>query len=175
MAYTETVAVLGAGETMGLLMARNIARAGIPVRAWDRARDKTAPLAEDGAYIADSPADAARGAGIVLTILADEDAVLAVMDGEEGALSAMAWAPGTGTDDPYGPAHAVWVQMGTVGEAVTRRCAGLANQRGVGLLHGRTSIQNRPVSFSCGQIYKVKNLSVTFDATITILVDPENC
>jgi 3-hydroxyisobutyrate dehydrogenase-like beta-hydroxyacid dehydrogenase len=39
----------------------------IPVRAWNRTRDKAAPLAEDGVYIADSPADAARGAGIVLT------------------------------------------------------------------------------------------------------------
>jgi 3-hydroxyisobutyrate dehydrogenase len=134
MAYTETVAVLGAGEAIGLPMARNIARAGIPVRAWDRTRDKAAPLAEDGAYIADSPADAARGAGIVLTMLADEDAVIAVMDGEEGALAEMAWAHGNGTDDPYGPAHAVWLQMGTVGEAITRRCARLANERGVGFV-----------------------------------------
>jgi 3-hydroxyisobutyrate dehydrogenase len=119
---------------MGLPIARNIARAGIPVRAWNRARDKAAPLAEDGVYIADSPADAARGAGIVLTMLADEDAIIAVMDGNDGALSAMAWANGNETDDPYGPAHAVWVQMGTVGEATTRRCAGLANQRGVGFV-----------------------------------------
>jgi 3-hydroxyisobutyrate dehydrogenase len=37
---TETVAVLGAGGTMGFPIARNIARAGIPVRAWNRSRDK---------------------------------------------------------------------------------------------------------------------------------------
>ena len=36
----ETVAILGAGETMGFAMARNIARAGIPVRAWNRTRGK---------------------------------------------------------------------------------------------------------------------------------------
>ena len=70
MADTETVAVLGAGGTMGFAMARNIIRAGIPVRAWNRNREKAAPLAADGAYLADSPADAARGAGIVLTMLA---------------------------------------------------------------------------------------------------------
>ena len=32
----ETVAVLGAGGTMGQPMARNIAQAGIGVRAWNR-------------------------------------------------------------------------------------------------------------------------------------------
>ncbi|HEX2743837.1 MAG TPA: NAD-binding protein [Streptosporangiaceae bacterium] len=35
-----TVAVLGAGGTMGFAMARNIARAGIKVRAWNRSRGK---------------------------------------------------------------------------------------------------------------------------------------
>ena len=40
-------------------------RAGIPVRAWNRTRDKAAPLAAGGVYLADSPADAARGAGIL--------------------------------------------------------------------------------------------------------------
>ena len=66
-AALETVAVLGAGGTMGFAMARNIARAGIAVRAWNRSRDKAEPLAADGAYLADTPADAAAGAGIVLT------------------------------------------------------------------------------------------------------------
>jgi NAD(P)-dependent dehydrogenase (short-subunit alcohol dehydrogenase family) len=42
---TETVAVLGAGGTMGFAMARNIARAGIEVRAWNRSRAKAEPLA----------------------------------------------------------------------------------------------------------------------------------
>src|SRR6516165_9070571 len=51
----ETVAVLGAGGTMGFAMARNIARAGIAVRAWNRTRRKAEPLAADGAYIASTP------------------------------------------------------------------------------------------------------------------------
>lgn len=68
------MAVLGAGGMMGFAMARNIARAGIAVRAWNRSRGKAEPLAADGAYIADTPADAAAGAGIVLTMLADADA-----------------------------------------------------------------------------------------------------
>jgi 3-hydroxyisobutyrate dehydrogenase len=122
---TETVAVLGAGGTMGLPMARNLARAGIGVRAWNRTRSRTEPLASDGAFIADTPAEAARGATIVLTILADADAVIAVMDGEDGALPAMAGQV---------PDHAIWLQMSTIGEEATQRCIGLANRHGVGFV-----------------------------------------
>jgi 3-hydroxyisobutyrate dehydrogenase len=138
MAHTETVAVLGAGGTMGFPMARNIARAGIPVRAWNRSRQKAEPLAQDGAFIADSPAEAARGAGIVLTMLADEDAVVAAMDGPHGALSALPGANAEGggsqTGDPNGPYRVLWLQMSTIGDAATRRCAELADRRGVGFV-----------------------------------------
>lgn len=133
----ETVAVLGAGGTMGFPIARNIARAGLPVRAWNRSRARAGPLSEDGAYIADSPADAARGAGIVITMLADGDAVIGSMDGPDGALSVMPGAnqeDGNRTDDPNGPHHAIWLQMSTIGEAATTRCAELANRAGVGFV-----------------------------------------
>ena len=126
--HTETVAVLGAGGTMGFPIARNIAHAGMPVRAWNRSRDKAEPLTADGAYLADSPADAARGAGIVITMLADEDAVVESMTGADGALTPMS------TDDPHGPQHAIWLQMSTIGEAATRRCAELADRAGVGFV-----------------------------------------
>jgi 3-hydroxyisobutyrate dehydrogenase len=136
-AATETVAVLGAGGTMGFPIARNIARARIPVRAWNRSRDKAEPLAQDGAYIADTPREAAREAAIVVTMLADEGAVLAAMDGPDGALGAMPGANqenGHRTEDPNGPHHALWIQMSTIGEAATKRCAQLANRAGVGFV-----------------------------------------
>src|SRR6202000_2967160 len=85
----EPVAVLGAGGTMGLPIARTIARAGLRVRAWNRSADKARPLADDGAYLARTPRDAATGAGIVITMLADADAVIGAMDGPDGALAAM--------------------------------------------------------------------------------------
>lgn len=113
-----SVAVLGAGGTMGLEMARHLARAGMDVRAWNRSRDKATPLAADGAQLTGSPAEAARGAGIVLTMLADTGAVLAAMDGEHGALAAM-------------DRGAVWLQMSTIGEEGTGRCERLAAERGI--------------------------------------------
>jgi len=123
---TETVAVLGAGGTMGFAMARNIARAGLPVRTWNRSRGKAEPLAQDGAVVADTPAQAAEGATIVLTMLADADAVISAMDSEDGALPVMAHR-----DDPD---HPIWLQMSTLGEEATQRCAGLANRYGVGFV-----------------------------------------
>ena len=49
-----TVAVLGAGGTMGRPMACNIARAGMDVRAWNRSQEKAEPLAADGVHVADT-------------------------------------------------------------------------------------------------------------------------
>jgi 3-hydroxyisobutyrate dehydrogenase len=112
------VAVLGAGGLMGLPMARNLARAGIEVRAWNRSADKVRPLAEDGAIVAATPAEAASGAGTVLTMMSDADAVLGTMVGRDGALA------GAGSD-------AVWLQMSTIGEAGTQECAQLAAEHGL--------------------------------------------
>lgn len=72
-----TIAVLGTG-VMGAPMARNLARAGHEVRAWNRSPDKAAPLRDVGADVRDDPAAAAAGADVVLTMLADADAVLDV-------------------------------------------------------------------------------------------------
>jgi 3-hydroxyisobutyrate dehydrogenase len=124
---TETIAVLGAGGIMGFPVARNIARSGLPVRAWNRPRGMAGPLAAHGAYLARSPRNAACGAGIVITMLADEDAVVRAMNGPDGALRAL-------SGDPDGPHHALWVQMSTIGEAATRRCAELAERNGVGFV-----------------------------------------
>ncbi len=118
MAASERVAVLGAGGTMGLAMARNLARAGFEVAAWNRTREKAAPLEEDGIRVVDTPAQAAAGAGAIVTMLSDTDAVLGAMDGADGALDA---APG----------DAVWLQMSTLGLSGTEECAQLAGERGL--------------------------------------------
>ncbi len=122
----DTVAVLGAGGTMGFAMARNLARAGLKVRAWNRSRDKAEPLAGDGAVVTGTPAEAAQDAAIVLTMLADADAVFSAMDGDDGALAVMA-----SQEDLD---HAIWLQMSTIGEQATHRCIGLANRYGVGFV-----------------------------------------
>lgn len=112
------VAVLGAGSTMGLGMSRNLARAGFRVRSWNRTVEKARPLEEHGADVLDTPGEAAEGADVLLTILSDADAVSSVF--EDAANSAQ--------DD------AVWLQMSTIGEAGTERCAEAAERRGLTLI-----------------------------------------
>ncbi len=77
--------------------------------------------------MARTPRDAASGAGIVITMLADEDAVLQAMDGLDGALRALAGSR-------QGSGESLWVQMSTIGEAATGRCAELASRSGVGFI-----------------------------------------
>ena len=121
MGAGEKVAVLGAGGTMGLPMARNIARTGIEVQAWNRTREKAEPLAEEGVEIASSAAEAASGATIFLTILSDTDAVLAAMEGAAGA------AEGAGEG-------VLWLQMSTIGIEGTEQCGQLADEAGLVLV-----------------------------------------
>jgi 3-hydroxyisobutyrate dehydrogenase len=109
-----TVAVLGTG-IMGEPIARNLLRAGIDVRAWNRTRAKAEPLAGDGAVICDEPAEAADGADVVITMLHDADTVEQVI---AGVLPAM-------------EEDAVWAQMSTVGADGADRLAELARTREV--------------------------------------------
>jgi 3-hydroxyisobutyrate dehydrogenase len=82
------VAVLGLG-IMGSGMARQLLAAGFEVAVWNRSADKAQPLADEGARIAASPADAGNGAAIVIAMLADDAVSRAVWTGEDGALAAM--------------------------------------------------------------------------------------
>jgi 3-hydroxyisobutyrate dehydrogenase len=84
---TPPVAFLGTGR-MGGPMAANLARAGFAVRAWDRTASQTAVLIEDGATVAASPADAVKGAGILITMLADGPATEQAWSGPDGLLLA---------------------------------------------------------------------------------------
>lgn len=110
--------MLGAGGTMGLPMTRNLARIGFIVRAWNRTPEKSLSLAEDGAELCCTPAEAARGASVIITMLSDAHAVLDVMEGDDGAFATAAEG-------------AVWLQMSTIGVTGTDDCIELAERHGL--------------------------------------------
>jgi 3-hydroxyisobutyrate dehydrogenase len=112
-----TVAFLGTG-TMGLPMAHNLLSAGFQIRAWNRSREKAEPLRDAGAEVFDEPAEAARGAELIVTMVSD---AVAVLDTAAAALDAV--------DD--GP---TWLQMSTIGLEGTDRCAEIAEHAGVALV-----------------------------------------
>ncbi|MCU1276202.1 MAG: 3-hydroxyisobutyrate dehydrogenase [Bryobacterales bacterium] len=74
---------------MGGPMALNLIRAGHEVIIYNRTREKAEPLAKAGARVADSPADAARGCEVVITMLANDQAVREIMleDGQNAAIN----------------------------------------------------------------------------------------
>jgi 3-hydroxyisobutyrate dehydrogenase-like beta-hydroxyacid dehydrogenase len=66
----EVIAFLGTG-LMGEPMARNLLAAGYGVRARNRSKEKASALAEKGAVVCDTPADAARRANVLICMLSD--------------------------------------------------------------------------------------------------------
>ncbi len=84
---SETVAILGLG-TMGSGMAANLLKAGFSLAVYNRTVARAQPLVDAGARLAASPADAVKGASIVISMLADDVASREVWLGKDGALAA---------------------------------------------------------------------------------------
>lgn len=103
---------------MGLPMARNLARAGFAVRAWNRTIERAQPLAKDGVTICNDPREAASGATVLVTMLSDASAVL---DAAASALGAL-------------DGERIWLQMSTIGVEGTEMCAALADRCGAQLV-----------------------------------------
>jgi len=72
---------------MGSGMARRLAASGFPLSVYSRNREKAAPFPELGAFVADSPREAAARANIVISMVSDDAASRAVWMGDDGALA----------------------------------------------------------------------------------------
>ena len=113
------VAVVGLGA-MGSRVAGRLLDAGHRVLVWNRTVEKASPLAARGAEVAASPADAARGADVVLTMVSDPSALRAVTESADGV------AAGATTATTV-------IEMSTVGPPAVERLASVLPE-GVGLL-----------------------------------------
>jgi 3-hydroxyisobutyrate dehydrogenase-like beta-hydroxyacid dehydrogenase len=101
-----TLAFVGLGQ-MGLPMAGRLIDAGHDLVVWNRSPEKAKPLVERGARLADAPADAARAAQAVFTMLATPEALEEVVFGSGGLAEGMQ------------EGHTL-VEMSTVGPDVVR-------------------------------------------------------
>jgi 3-hydroxyisobutyrate dehydrogenase-like beta-hydroxyacid dehydrogenase len=105
----QKVGFIGLG-IMGAPMALNLIKAGFQVTGYNRSVDKAAPIAKAGGRIASTPAEAARDADFVMSIVSDSAASELVMTGKDGVLETV--KPG-----------AIIIDSATISPVVSRRMA----------------------------------------------------
>jgi 3-hydroxyisobutyrate dehydrogenase-like beta-hydroxyacid dehydrogenase len=131
------VAFLGLGA-MGTPMARRLEAAGdIDLVVWNRSPGPAEPFAQRGVSVADSPAAAASGADICISMLADGSACERVLLGDGGALDADV-APG------------LLAEMSTLDVETSRRIAIRAADAGVDYL--RAPVSGNPTVVEAGRL-----------------------
>jgi 3-hydroxyisobutyrate dehydrogenase len=123
----SSVAFLGLGA-IGRPMAVRLARTpGVTLSVWNRTPERAESFGrEHGARVSASPADAARGATVVITCFPVSADVESVLDGEEGLLAGM-------------QAGATLVDCTSGDPATSRRIAARLAERGVGFLDAPVS------------------------------------
>jgi 3-hydroxyisobutyrate dehydrogenase-like beta-hydroxyacid dehydrogenase len=124
------VAVAGLGG-MGSRIAGRLRAAGHELVVWNRSPERMTPLVERGATPAQSPRGAAEQAEVVITMLADPDALKAVTEGDDGIAAGA--RPGL-----------ILVEMSTVGPAAIERLASV--------LPNETSLVDAPVLGSLNEV-----------------------
>lgn len=117
---SESVGFIGLG-IMGQPMAMNLVKAGHRVAVFNRTPGKAAALESAGARAASSPADAARDASFVVTIVSDSAAMEDVVLGKNGVLEAI--RPG-----------AILIDSSTISPVVSRKLACHVAGKGAALL-----------------------------------------
>ena len=137
----QTIAILGLG-TMGMGMAKNLLKAGFSLHAYNRTRSKAESLAAQGAKIHDTPADAARGADIIIAMLSDDNASRSAWTGAQGALSSA-------------KAGAVLIESSTITPGWAEELAALAHKKDLAILDApvtgsRTQAEEAQLNFLVG-------------------------
>jgi len=101
------LAFIGLGK-MGTGIAHNLLSAGHKLVVYNRSREKAQALEDEGARVADSPADACGEAEAVMTMVADDHALEQVVFGKDGIAGAMR-------------ENAVHISHSTISTALARR------------------------------------------------------
>lgn len=115
---------------MGLPMAGHLLKAGHALAVWSRRPDAVAPLLAAGARACASPAEVARHARIVFTMVTGSDDVAAVALGDEGLVH----GGGSGAGQ-----FSTLVDMSTIAPEMARRIAVQLGERGIRMLDAPVS------------------------------------
>lgn len=116
----KNIAFIGTG-IMGAPMAVNLLRAGYSITCYNRTAAKAQPVVDAGGKLCESPAESARMADAIVTIVTDGPDVENVLFGENGALKTAK----SGT---------LCIDMSTISPALTRDMAERAAAKGIRML-----------------------------------------
>jgi 3-hydroxyisobutyrate dehydrogenase len=119
------VGFIGIGR-MGSRMARRLVDAGCAVMVYNRSRPKTAPLADAGASVADTPRALGETSDVVMLSLPDDAAVRVALLGPDGALAGMR-------------AGSVIIDLSTVMPETSRTVFEASRSKGVAMLDAPVS------------------------------------
>jgi 3-hydroxyisobutyrate dehydrogenase-like beta-hydroxyacid dehydrogenase len=103
------IAFLGLGA-MGSAMAQNLIKAGFPLKVYNRTRSRAEELRSSGAAVAETPEQAASGVDVLITMLADDQALQESILGPGNAIESL-------------PSNAIHLSMSTISVALSRRLA----------------------------------------------------
>lgn len=106
---SQKIGFIGLG-IMGAPMALNLIKAGFKVTAYNRTREKAAPIEKAGARIATTPAEAVKDCDYIMSIVSDSAASELVMTGKDGVLETV--KPG-----------AIIIDSATISPVVSRKLA----------------------------------------------------
>jgi 2-hydroxy-3-oxopropionate reductase len=121
----ETIGFIGLG-LMGRPMAKNLLKAGHTLIVNSRSQGPVDDLVSSGATRANTPADVARGATRIITMVPDSPDVELVLDGPHGVFTAL--QPGT-----------IVIDMSSIAPGVARRLAARASELGGTMLDAPVS------------------------------------
>jgi 2-hydroxy-3-oxopropionate reductase len=121
----DTVGFIGLG-VMGRPMAKNLLNAGFPLVVHSRSQGPVDDLVAAGAARAGSPADVARRATRIITMLPDSPDVAQVMEGENGVFTAL-------------QRGSIVIDMSTIAPATAQRLATRAAALGATMLDAPVS------------------------------------
>ena len=146
------LAFVGLGA-MGSRLTRRLLDGGYTVTGYNRTASKARPLVDAGMRLARTPREAAAAADVVFTMVTDDDALHAVITGEDGVLAGLR-------------AGATLVEMSTVSPEITRKIGDMVAAQGASML-------DAPVSGSTVSVEQgVASVQVGGDAAVVERVRP---
>jgi 3-hydroxyisobutyrate dehydrogenase-like beta-hydroxyacid dehydrogenase len=133
------IGFLGLGN-MGAAIAANLRKAGHDLIVWNRTAAKATPLVDAGAVSAETPRRAAHGRDVVFSMLADDAALEALLEGDDGLVAGLS-------------REALHVSLSTIAIATAERC--VERHRAAGQRFLSAPVFGRPEAAAAAKLFIV--------------------